>query len=869
MKLAQFLELLSSRTGQKCNPSGKRYVTCCPAHEDTNPSLSVCEDSNGTILVNCFAGCTTESICEALGIELRDLFNNSIISKGQEIRRTEYPYYDAKGQIVYKKIRIEPGKNGKKKNFYFERIDEKGQLIKNLKGIERVLYQLPEVLEAKKSGQTIYFVEGEKDADRLRQGYLIATTTPEGADSRWYPQYSETLKGAHVALLFDEDVAGYKRRDAILQELQGKAESIKVILLPGLAYSKTHGADISDWLNMGHSIKELVQLVEQMPAGPSQKIQSAEPSSVLPDLIVPGGSQSIQETARQLGQLLKKTGKFFIRGNTLVEIIYENDEEAILQPVDPIRMTSEIELVAQPVKVTAKCVVPTIFNKADVERILKARNFKKELSEIKIMTKCPVFTIGSDGKLRTIVGYDPETGILSNAKALDNVGIEEAKRLLLELLDDFHFVSDGDKSRAMSAFLTPAFIFGQVIKARAPLKIIEADQSQAGKGWIVKLIGALYNQVIKTVTQSKHGPGGLEESLNKRLIEGHSLISLDNIRGKIDSPAIESLLTEDSYSARIPYMPPMDIDTKRLMLLLTSNNAEMTVDLANRSCCIQIRKQPLNYKFKSFPEGNIIDHIRANNSKFFGALRAVVSEWVERGCQQTDENRHDFRKWTRIFDWIVQNIFGLPPLMENHRERQKRIVKKQLTWARSVGLLILKYGQANHWLRTCDIARILEASVGDVEIPGLKDVESLADDTTCKKVLFAMGRELGTCFAGAFKEHSEEEGTVDVITIDEIKIERKIFTETGEGNSGSHEAKEYRFTLKNGSSSLIPPSFATIATISTTSFDTQQCIQRDEGTVLIENKNSQTHGGDGGGQWRDGGSSKKGDQDNEEVEVRI
>lgn len=872
MKIEKFLELLEARTGHRFEKSSNGYQACCPAHEDTNPSLSISESPEGNILVHCFAGCTMTAICEKVGIQPKELFHNSDAKKEQ--KKTEYPYQNAQGKVVYKKIRIEPGKNGKKKDFYFERIGENGQLIKSLKGIERVLYRLPEVLEAKKREQTIYFVEGEKDADRLRQGHLVATTTPEGADSHWYIQYTETLKNAHIALLYDEDDAGHKRRDAIYQELQGKAASIKVISLPGLSYSKNHGSDVSDWLNMGHSIQELAQLTEQMPAGQFQKVQIAETSSVLPDLIVPGGSQLIQETSRQLGQLLKKTGKFFIRGNTIVEIIHDNDEETILQPVDPIRMTSEIELVAQPVKVTTKGVVPTIFNKVDVERILKARNFKKELPEIKIMTKCPVFTIGSDGKLRTIIGYDPETGILSNTKALDDVGIEEAKRILLELLDDFHFVSDGDKSRAMAALLTPACLFGQAIKARSPLQVIEADQSQAGKGWLVKLIGTLYNQKIKTVTQSKHGPGGLEESLNKRLIEGHSLISLDNIRGKIDSPAIESLLTEDSYPARIPYMPPIDIETKRLMLLLTSNNAEMTVDLANRSCCIQIRKQPPNHKFKSFPEGDIIDHIQANHGKFFGAIRAVVSEWVTRGCQQTDENRHDFRKWARILDWIVQNIFELPPVMEKHRERQQRIVKKQLTWARSVGLLILKSDWANRWLRTSDILKLIEMSADDVEIPGLTDVESLADGATYQKVLRTMGRELGTCFSGAFKEYSEG-GQVDVITIDEIKLERRIITERGESNSGSHDVKEYRFTLKNGSSSLTPPSFATVAAIPIASLDAQlfgtpQQIHQNELTELIESKRDKTHGGDGGGQWHDSGGPRKVEKDNDDfVEARI
>jgi len=42
-----------------------RFVACCPAHNDRNPSLSV-TDKNGKILVRCFAGCTQEEVIGAL-----------------------------------------------------------------------------------------------------------------------------------------------------------------------------------------------------------------------------------------------------------------------------------------------------------------------------------------------------------------------------------------------------------------------------------------------------------------------------------------------------------------------------------------------------------------------------------------------------------------------------------------------------------------------------------------------------------------------------------------------------------------------------------------------------------------------------------
>ena len=36
-------------------PSGEGWVACCPAHDDTTPSLSINETSAGKVLVKCFA----------------------------------------------------------------------------------------------------------------------------------------------------------------------------------------------------------------------------------------------------------------------------------------------------------------------------------------------------------------------------------------------------------------------------------------------------------------------------------------------------------------------------------------------------------------------------------------------------------------------------------------------------------------------------------------------------------------------------------------------------------------------------------------------------------------------------------------------
>ncbi len=54
--------------------SGKGYSARCPAHEDRGPSLSVTEGDDGRVLMHCFAGCKTDDVLGAVGLQLADLF---------------------------------------------------------------------------------------------------------------------------------------------------------------------------------------------------------------------------------------------------------------------------------------------------------------------------------------------------------------------------------------------------------------------------------------------------------------------------------------------------------------------------------------------------------------------------------------------------------------------------------------------------------------------------------------------------------------------------------------------------------------------------------------------------------------------------
>ena len=55
--------------------TGSGWQALCPAHDDHSPSLHVAEGEDGRCLLHCFAGCRTESVVDALGLKMSDLFS--------------------------------------------------------------------------------------------------------------------------------------------------------------------------------------------------------------------------------------------------------------------------------------------------------------------------------------------------------------------------------------------------------------------------------------------------------------------------------------------------------------------------------------------------------------------------------------------------------------------------------------------------------------------------------------------------------------------------------------------------------------------------------------------------------------------------
>ena len=213
----------------------------CPAHDDTNPSLSVSQGKDGAVL-HCHAGCPADAVLEALGMSAADLFDEPRdTGRGGDEAIATYTYADERGEPLFYVER----RAGKRFRQY--RLDAAGRKVWNLDGVRRVPYRLPELLAAVWSGETVYVAEGEKDAEAIRAAGAAATTNPGGA-GKWRAEYARYFDGpCKVIVVADRDEPGYEHAAQVAGSLREAPVDVEVV-------EAAEGKDAADHLAAGHGL---------------------------------------------------------------------------------------------------------------------------------------------------------------------------------------------------------------------------------------------------------------------------------------------------------------------------------------------------------------------------------------------------------------------------------------------------------------------------------------------------------------------------------------------------------------------------------------------------------------------------------------
>jgi 5S rRNA maturation endonuclease (ribonuclease M5) len=221
-----------------------KAVAQCPAHDDNSPSLSI-KSIDGSVLLYCHAGCPADAVLGAVGLTVRDLYDNR--------NGAEYHYPD--GRVVHRTAT---------KRFY-----QKG----NVKG--RTLFNADKIGDA----ELVYVVEGEKDVLAVEAAGGVAVCSAMGAGKAHLADWSP-LTGRDVVIVADKDEPGRKHAAQIAGLLDEPiARSVRIV-------EAKQGKDAADHIAAGWSLTEFIDVVShpQNHTATPQHPWSGDGSVLLDDL---------------------------------------------------------------------------------------------------------------------------------------------------------------------------------------------------------------------------------------------------------------------------------------------------------------------------------------------------------------------------------------------------------------------------------------------------------------------------------------------------------------------------------------------------------------------------------------------------------
>ena len=238
----------------------------CFLHNDKEPSLKLHTETNTWWCYACGEGYTpidfvmkrnNISALEAakeinrnlnLGVNI-DNFNPQ---KEKNVKTGEYFYRRADGSVTMKVEKWVKQSTGQKEFYPYALIN--GKYVKGyvgkLEAKDCVLYNLPDVLKS----DIIYFTEGEKDADTLKELGIAGTTTPGGGRglsgySKKNPNLFDPIKDKEIRIVSDNDEVGSEYIKQVIEQVKDKVKNIKVFNLCDVMPNLKKKGDISDVKN--------------------------------------------------------------------------------------------------------------------------------------------------------------------------------------------------------------------------------------------------------------------------------------------------------------------------------------------------------------------------------------------------------------------------------------------------------------------------------------------------------------------------------------------------------------------------------------------------------------------------------------------
>jgi hypothetical protein len=245
------------------------------------------------------------------------------------------------------------------------------------------------------------------------------------------------------------------------------------------------------------------------------------------------------------------------------------------------------------------------------------------------IVNCPV--LRADGSVLDKPGYDAATGLLYDPQGVkfrpvpENPDIAAAKlalAVLKDLISTFPFVTDADRSVALSAILTA--LHRRSLQA-APLHGFSAPGAGSGKSKLVDIASLIVDGREAAVMSLGRSEEEAEKRLGAALLAGDAIVSIDNIDPEraFGGELFCMALTQRMLKIRmLGYSKNVEVPTNAA-LFANGNNLTLIGDMTRRAIMCNIDSGEERPELRVF-DRNPLAMVRADRNKYVIAALTVL-----------------------------------------------------------------------------------------------------------------------------------------------------------------------------------------------------------------------------------------------------
>ncbi len=411
----------------------------------------------------------------------------------------------------------------------------------------------------------------------------------------------------------------------------------------------------------------------------------------------------LTDEAMQAVRAANDPPQLFQRGGLLIRLRVDPDSGApAMEAMGEAALRGHLARVARYVRITESQDNVTVTNVSpplDLTRDVGSLPTWNGLPALRAVVETPVFS--ASGNLVQEPGYnaqallwlhlDPGLKIAPIHACPTVEEVDRAKALLMvELLGDFPFADDASRAHALAALLLP--FVRQMIDGPTPLHLLDAPVEGTGKTLLASAISEVTTgRPVEAVAEATD-----DEEWRKRLtavlVEGPTLVLLDNINRILDTGALAAVLTTRIWKDRVLGVSKTVRLPNQAVWLASGNNTRLSRELIRRTVWCRLDAcTDAPWERTEFRHKDLLGWARAHRGELVWAALVLCQTWMAAGRPVGSQTLGMFESWAQTLGGIL-DVAGVPGLLANAKDFRQQATDKASEWRAFIAAWWGKFG---------------------------------------------------------------------------------------------------------------------------------------------------------------------------------